>query len=132
MTVIKTSKLQKTWFIDLDGTLLMHNMSTVDGVPVNDRLVPGARAFLNSIPKDDIIIITTARSERVRAFTLQQLIRLGVRFNRIIFECGQGERILVNDLKPNGMKTALAYNVPRDGPVDLRVVCDEEVCPHDY
>jgi len=48
----------KTWFIDLDGTLVVHN-GYKEG---NDILLDGVKDFFKNLPKEDFVIITTARN----------------------------------------------------------------------
>ena len=45
---LKISPMQKTWILDLDGTLLVHDGPYIMG---KDEFLPGARQFLDSIPK---------------------------------------------------------------------------------
>lgn len=106
-----STNLNHTWFIDLDGTILEHEGLFEKG---EDYLLPGAREFLNSIPPNDIIVITTAREEWTKEDTLKNLKRLNIRFNHIIFNLPAGERIVINDIKPRGLKTAIAWNVERN------------------
>lgn len=112
MTPFKLSTLAHTWFIDLDGTILKHQGLWLDGY---DSLLPGVREFFESLPPDDIVVITTARDECFREETVSGLHRLGItRYTLIIFDLPVGERIVVNDVKPTGLETALAWNVERD------------------
>ena len=37
-----------------------------------------------------------------------------IRYNKIIYDMPNGERILMNDIKPSGLKTAYSYNLDRD------------------
>ena len=37
-----------------------------------------------------------------------------VRYDHIIFNAGEGERIMINDMKPDGLVTAYAVNTVRD------------------
>ena len=67
---IRVSPIPKTWILDLDGTLVVHDGPYIIG---KDQFLPGAREFLNSIPDRDMIIFLTARMhrklERGRRFT---------------------------------------------------------------
>lgn len=105
-----SSNLNHTWFIDLDGTILKHNGYLTD----NDELLPGVRELWDSIPVNDFIIITTGRTEEYREESLKILKDNNLRFNHAIFGLPLGERIVINDLKPEGLKTAIAWNVERD------------------
>ena len=78
---IRLSPLPKTWILDLDGTLVVH-----DGpfIMRKDEFLPGAREFLDSIPKRDMIIFLTARSEYEKPHTMRFLTGCwGIRRRRI-------------------------------------------------
>lgn len=105
-----STNLNHTWFIDLDGTILNHNGYLND----NDNLLPGVKELWDSIPDGDYIIITTGREEQYRESSLKILRDNGLRYDHAIFNLPLGERIVVNDLKPEGLKTAIAWNVERN------------------
>ena len=108
---LRISPMPKTWILDLDGTLLVH-----DGPYVIKKIdpLPGAREFLDSIPKRDMIIFLTARSDYEKPHTMRFLKENNVRYDHIIFNAGEGERIMINDMKPDGLVTAYAVNTVRD------------------
>ena len=108
---LKISPMPKTWILDLDGTLLVHDGPYILG---KDEFLPGAREFLDSIPKRDMIIFLTARSDYEKPHTLRFLKENNVRYDHIIFNAGEGERIMINDMKPDGLVTAYAVNTIRD------------------
>jgi len=108
---VKLSPMQKTWILDLDGTILVHDGPYILG---KDQFLQGAKEFLENIPDRDIIIFLTARGEWEKSHTLKFLKENNVRYNHIIFGAGQGERILINDNKPDGLVTAVAINTTRD------------------
>ena len=70
--------------------------------------------FFSRISKDDRIIILTARESKYRKETERFLKENNIRFDYIIYDLPVGERIMFNDKKPSGMKTAYAYNLERD------------------
>lgn len=107
----RVSELGKTWLFDLDGTLVKHNGYKLDG---RDTLLAGAKEFLDALPEQDKVILITSRTEEYRALTLDFLKKAGVRYDEIIFGLPYGERILVNDQKPQGLKTSIAINTQRD------------------
>lgn len=113
MWPFKLSNRRHTWFIDLDGTIFEWEALFTRG---QDYLLPGAKEFMSAIPYDDFVVITTARKEGNRAATIESLRRFGIRYDYIIFGCGTGERIVVNDTKPEdgGLITALAWPVERN------------------
>jgi hypothetical protein len=110
--MLRLSALPKTWLIDLDGTIFPHNgyLRTKDA----EKLLVGAKDFFEKIAEDDIIIILTSRDERYRRKTVESLKSNGIKFNLLLMGVPKGERILINDKKASGMKTAYAINLKRD------------------
>jgi len=106
-----STNLGHTWFFDLDGTILDHDGLWNRG---KDRILPGVRELWDTIPQDDMIIITTARKEMWREDTEQVLKENKLRYDLIVFGLRHGERIIVNDKKPGGLQTAIAWNVKRN------------------
>lgn len=107
-----STNLRHTWFIDLDGTILKHNGLWQDGY---DIILPGVKELWKNIPIEDCIIITTARKEMWKEETVKVLKENNLRYDQIIFNLSHGERILINDSKPEkNLKTAIAWNVERD------------------
>ena len=107
---LKISSLDHTWIIDFDGTLVIHN-GYKSG---EDKFLPGAKEFLQSIPQNDFILILTAREKEAKEKTIKFLKENNIRFNKILFEMPMGERILINDDKPSGLKCAYAITPKRD------------------
>jgi ribonucleotide monophosphatase NagD (HAD superfamily) len=121
---ITLSTLCKTWIFDLDGTLVRHNGYKYE----KDKLLPGVRNFFKSIDKNDTVIIVTSRKEEFRAVTEDFLKESNIWYNEIIFNLPAGERILFNDNKPSGLKTAVAVACDRDkGLEKIRVIFDERL-----
>lgn len=104
------SGLNRTWILDLDGTLLEHRGYQNGG----DRVLPGVAEFYRSIPKTDHIVILTARSSSDKKETIEFLKSQGLWYDYILFDMPVGERILLNDQKPLGLKTAIAVNLVRN------------------
>lgn len=107
---IVLSTLPKTWLIDLDGTIVKHN-GYLGG---KDILLPGVAEFFKRIAPEDTIIILTSRSKSYSKETETFLKENGIKYDLIIFDIPVGERILINDTKPSGLKTAYAINIKRD------------------
>jgi hypothetical protein len=124
MQELVLSPLGHTWFLDLDGTLVKHNGHLTDG---HDTLLPGADNLLAQIPAEDLVVIITSRSEAHRALTEEFLAGAGIRYDHIIFGAPFGERIVVNDDKPSGLRTAIAVGVVRDEVTDVLVRVDPDV-----
>ena len=70
----------KTWFIDLDGTLVVHNGYKNGG----DVLLDGVKEFFENLPKEDFVIITTSRDVNFKIQTVNFLKKNNIRFNDII------------------------------------------------
>lgn len=121
---VRVSPLAKTWILDLDGTIVVHNGPYIYG---EDRFLPGAKEFLDNIPPQDMVIFLTARNNFEKAHTLKFLKNNNVRYDHIIFNAGHGERILINDNKPDGLVTALAFNTTRDIFCEKRFVTDDSM-----
>ncbi len=93
--------MNKTWFIDIDGTLVKHLENKEIDEGTKEELLPYVLEFLEGIEKrGDCIILTTARLEEHRQITEKMLRDFGIRYNQIIFDIGSQERIVVNDIKP--------------------------------
>ena len=105
------STLPKSWIFDLDGTIVKHNGYKTDG---KDSLLPGAKEYLDELPAEDRIIIFTSRTREYKEITLAFLQEQGVRYDDILFDMPMGERVVVNDIKPSGLETAIALNIERD------------------
>lgn len=116
------STLGHTWILDLDGTIVKHNGYKIDGV---DTFLPGAKEFLHSIPDNDMIIFLTSRKEEYRKITENFLKDNAIRFDHIIFDAPYGERILINDDKPNGLKMSIAINKCRDASLMVTTTFDK-------
>ena len=118
------STLGHTWILDLDGTILKHNGYKEDD---GDTILDGALEFLRSIPNKDLIIFITSRSEDVKSITEDFLRNNGIRFDHIIYNAPYGERILVNDDKPSGLKTGYCINTKRNIWCDIVVKEDADL-----
>ena len=126
----KGESLKRTWFIDIDGTVVKHNSNVkideaIEGKGNDSYLIETpikeSVDFLDSLPNGDTIILTTARDSRHASHTIKMLKHYDIRYDRIMFDLMAGPRVLVNDIKPVGtagnkvpMKTAFAINTNRD------------------
>lgn len=118
------SSLGHTWILDLDGTIVKHNGYKIDG---HDTFLEGAEEFLKSIPEGDMIIFLTSRKLEYKELTETFLGEHGIIYNHIIYEAPYGERILMNDDKPSGLKMGYAVNGVRDSRVNLNISIDESI-----
>lgn len=123
MNDVVLSALPHTWLIDVDGTIVKHNGHKMGG----DQLLPGVLAFWAQIAPDDRVVLLSARTPAEMSGTLAFLDAQGLRYDHVLFGLPKGERVLINDDKPGGLKTALAINLPRDaGLTDLFVRIDAD------
>ena len=132
---MQTEKLNKTWFIDIDGTIVYHqndyNLDDIIEELGNDshtmeKPIERSVNFLNSISHDDTIVLTTARDSKHKDHTIRMLDYYNIRYDRIMFDLRAGPRYLINDIKPPGVSgntepipTAYAVNLERDEGIQL-------------
>lgn len=113
---MELSSLNKTWIIDVDGTIVKHNGYLIDGY---DTLLEGVKEFFGDLPPDDKIVLMTARKkehlENLKNFLSEQ----GIRYDYLLTDMPMGERILINDKKTSGLKTAYAINLERDSKLKI-------------
>lgn len=121
--MLTLSKLPKTWLIDIDGTILAHNGYKNGG----DRLLCGVKEFFSKIDKDDKIILLTARKSQDLESLKEFLSQNGVRYDNIITDLPCGERILINDNKPSGLKMCYAIPKNRDTPLNIHFTINEDL-----
>ena len=120
---IVLSSLAHTWIFDVDGTICIHNGYKNGG----DVLLDGVKELFSQIPNDDMIIFLTSRKIEERGKLEHFLRSNGLRFNHIIFDAPMGERILINDDKPSGLKCAYALNKDRDASLAVNIQIDRRL-----
>jgi len=122
--------LNKTWFIDIDGTVVKHlgNDYLDEAIEKNgdssylcEEPIQDSVSFLSSISPSDIVVLTTARDSRHAPHTIKMLKYYNIRYDKIMFDLKSGPRYLINDIKPAGtagnkepIETAFAINLERD------------------
>lgn len=121
---IVMSALPKTWILDLDGTIVKHNGYKIDG---KDTLLEGAHDLLRQIEDGDMVIFVTSRETKYKDVTESFLKEQNIRYDSIIYGAPYGERILINDEKPSGLKTAYAINIGRDQLCTDRIVVNPDL-----
>lgn len=121
---LRLSPLGHTWLLDIDGTILRHNGYKT---PEGDSLLEGALEFLNSIPEGDVIIFLTSRESSYSSVTEQFFKDHSIRFDKIIYDLPYGERILMNDDKPSGLKMGCAVNKKRNSSDFSIILIDEKL-----
>ena len=90
-------------------------------------MLDGVKEFFAKIAAQDKIILLTARKKIYEEQLVIFLKNNGIRFDQIICDLPTGERIILNDKKPSGLKTAYAINVDRDAPLEVKVKIDKSL-----
>lgn len=112
--------LPKTIFLDIDGCLLNQTtpvaiLASMKPSPEPDVLPGVIQKIVEWTNKGYKIIITTGRKACFRKFTMWQLQKAGIPYDRLLMNVGCGPRVVINDLKPNLEEPmALAFNLPRN------------------
>ena len=111
---LNLSHLPKTWLIDIDGVIFEHNghLNLKDGE--FEKPLDNVIEFFNNLNKDDKVILLSAREEKYRKITERSLKNAVIKYDLLIMGLPVGERILINDIKPDGLRTAYAINVKRN------------------
>lgn len=122
--MLELSPLAKTWILDVDGTIVKHNGYLTDG---HDTLLDGAAEFFDAISKDDKIILLTARDGKYLEELQSFLKNNNIRYDYILSDIPMGERILINDNKPSGLKCAYAINKVRDEKLNIEYEIKKEL-----
>lgn len=108
----------KTIFCDIDGTLIEHTSpSNVAKSVWNSIALPGTIDKLTEWDsKGYTIILTTGRKESLRSQTEKQLSEIGIFYDQLIMGISGGQRVLINDFKPNDNVnlTAISFCVERN------------------
>lgn len=117
------SPLPHTWIFDVDGTICIHNGYKSGG----DIILDGVKELFAQIPDDDMIIILTSRKSEEKENLVKFMSDNGLRYNHIIFDAPMGERILINDNKPSGLKCAYAINKKRDASLKIGILIKEDL-----
>jgi len=109
------SEMKKTIFCDIDGCIFKHNgnMSTQF---IEPELLPGVIEKINEWDaKGYKIILVTGRKKSMRKITEEQLLKHHIFYDELIMGINRGERILINDKKPNDDNNmAIAINLTRN------------------
>lgn len=118
------NEMKKTIFLDIDGCIFKHkgNMSTQ--FTKKSKLLPGVLERLNEWDRAGYkVILTTGRKESLRKITEDQLLLNGIFFDQLIMGINRGERVLINDKKPdNETNMASAINITRnEGLINIQI-----------
>ena len=115
----------KTLFFDIDGTLIKH----VPPGNLNENvfsLLPCTIEKLHDCDRRGYnIILTTGRRESLRSLTEAQLKKAGIFYDSLVMGIGGGQRVLVNDKKPDGTQSCWIANPERD--VGIKDLCFDDL-----
>jgi hydroxymethylpyrimidine pyrophosphatase-like HAD family hydrolase len=108
--------MKKTIFLDIDGCLIKHHGSLSDQITQPVELLYGVIEKLNEWEREGHkIILTTGRKESTRKITEEQLSSVGIFYDQLIMGCNRGERVVINDGKPNNdVITASSVQIKRN------------------
>ena len=116
--------MKKTIFLDIDGCVLEHHGNLTSQITEPPRLLNGTLSRLTEWESaGHMIILTTGRKESMRKKTEEQLISVGIIYDQLIMGLNRGERIIINDKKPNtDMRVARAIEIVRNnGIIDIEL-----------
>jgi mannose-6-phosphate isomerase-like protein (cupin superfamily) len=107
----------KTIFCDIDGTLVEHTGDIIKNYQDNSTVLKNVIHTIKQWDKLNYkIILTTGRKESTRQNTESQLKSLGIVYDQLLMGLPNGDRVLLNDRKTNGIRnTAYAVNLVRNG-----------------
>jgi len=120
----KFKKSFATLFIDMDGVLAQHSSSHFPPYYGETGSIKENVEIIHQLQKTGRIqiIITTARQEKYRKLTLQQLHSFGIEFSQLLMQINHNKRIIINDYSSsNSYKSCDAINLKRDSG-DLREI----------
>lgn len=108
--------MKKTIFLDIDGCLIKHKGNLSKQILEDVELLPNVLEKLNEWESDGHrIILTTGRKKSMKKSTKKQLSKLGIFYDQLVMGCNRGERIIINDSKPdNNMVTCRAIEIKRN------------------
>ena len=118
------SSLNKTWILDVDGTIVKHNGYKIDGY---DTLLDGVQEFFEQLQADDKVILLTARKEEFLPDLKAFLKENHIRYDYLLTDMPMGERILINDRKPSGLDMAFAINKKRDEEFEINYKINSKI-----
>lgn len=106
----------KTIICDIDGTILFHYGTQQKQVTLEAKVLPGVLQKIHEWDKLGYnLVLISGRRESTRAVTEAQLQKLGIIYDTLILGVGRGQRVLINDLKPDSENpTAVSINIKRN------------------
>jgi len=125
----------KTIFCDIDGTLVEHTGDIIKNYKDDSTILKNVIHTIKQWDKLNYkIILTTGRKESTRYHTESQLKSLGIVYDQLLMGLPNGDRVLINDRKINGIRnTAYAVNLVRNsGLENLDLTSQNVTIPDKY
>lgn len=106
----------KTFIIDIDGCILKRSKEVYENAKLSPTALPGSREKIIEWERQGhMIILLTSRRESFRSVTQRQLEIWRIPYDLLIMGANQGERILINDKKPDSdQRVATAIEIERN------------------
>jgi len=105
----------KTIICDIDGVIFKHHGDITKQHLIIPVILDGViEKFKEWDLEGCCIILVTGRRESVRKETEYQLVENGIIYDHLIMGITGGQRVLINDKKSDGTKTAMAINLDRN------------------
>lgn len=100
-----------TYFVDIDGTLVVYRkFSEINEVPLTP--IQSVIDKVNSEYDNGAhVVITTARPESFRDFTINELQIIGIKYHQLIMGIGRGTRYIINDRDPEAPEVDRAVGI---------------------
>jgi len=105
-----------TFFVDIDGTLVTYRKFNELSTSVLTPIVEVVDYINEQHNLGAVIIITTARPESYRDYTISELNEIGVKYHQLVMDCGRGTRVILNDKDPEqpDIERAVGINLQRN------------------
>jgi len=105
-----------TFFVDIDGTLVEYRKFSELATAVLKPITEVVNYINEQHKSGAVIIITTARPEIYRNYTINELEKIGVMYHQLVMDCGRGTRVILNDKDPENpeLDRAVGINLTRN------------------
>lgn len=100
-----------TYFVDIDGTLIVYRKFSEIKENPPTPIQSVIDKINNEYNKGAHIVITTARPESFRDFTIRELQTINVKYHQLIMEIGRGTRYIINDRDPEALEVDRAVGI---------------------
>jgi len=116
--------MSKTIFLDIDGVIFEHLGNLHVQITHDLKLLNGVLEKFHEWDLEGYrIILITGRRESARKITEKQLSNAGIFYDKLIMGLGRGDRIIINDTKPDSDRpTAFAFSpIRNNGIKDIKI-----------